>query len=120
MKTRVIDGKPAQSYTDEWLEYNKNNFINNDFVKNWILISEYKGNFLNPFFNGTELIEGATPEEIAEQENQQKQELKKILKQQQYEELLPTDWYVVRLIETGIPIPEEILQQRQALREKYE
>lgn len=26
----------------------------------------YNGNFLNPFWNGTEFIEGATPEEIAE------------------------------------------------------
>jgi hypothetical protein len=60
-------------------------------------------------------IEGATQEEIQQQELEQK----KILKQQQYEELLPTDWYVVRFIETGIPVPEEILQQRQAIREKY-
>jgi hypothetical protein len=67
---------------------------------------------------GVQLID-ATPEEIAEQVNQQKQELKKILKQQQYEELLPTDWYVVRLIETGIAIPEQILQQRQEIRNKY-
>ena len=43
----------------------------------------------------------------------------KLLKKQQYEELLPTDWYVVRFVETGVKIPEEILQQRQAIREKY-
>lgn len=36
-----------------------------------------------------------------------------------YEELLPTDWYVVRFIEIGIPIPEEILKQRQEIRNKY-
>jgi hypothetical protein len=77
-------------------------------------------NFVKPIYSNGQIIERATPEEIAEQENQQKQELKKILKQQQYEELLPTDWYVVRFIETGIEIPEEILQQRQAIREKYE
>ena len=61
-------------------------------------------------------IEGATKEEIQQQELEQK----KILKQQQYEELLPTDWYIVRFIERGIEIPKEILQQRQAIREKYE
>lgn len=66
-------------------------------------------------FNGENYYEGATPEEIAEQENK----IKKQLKQQAYEELLPTDWYVVRFIETGIPVSEEILQQRQAIREKY-
>lgn len=43
-----------------------------------------------------------------------------ILKYKAYEELLPTDWYVVRFIETGVAIPEEILQQRQAIRKKYE
>jgi hypothetical protein len=57
-----------------------------------------------------------TQEEIQQQQLEQK----KILKQQQYEELLQTDWYVVRFVETGIEIPEEILQQRQAIREKYE
>lgn len=60
-------------------------------------------------------VEGATPEEIAEQENQQKQELKK----QAHDELLPTDWYVVRFIERGIAIPEEIKTQRQAILDKY-
>ena len=58
----------------------------------------------------------STPEEIQEQENQQKQQLKR----QAYEELLPTDWYVVRFIETGIAIPQEILDQREAIRNKYE
>lgn len=67
---------------------------------------------------GAEYIEidkTPTPEEIQQQENQQKQELKK----QAYEELLPTDWYIVRFIETGVPVPEQILQQRQAIRNKY-
>ena len=57
----------------------------------------------------------ATDEELQQQELEQQ----KILKQQQYEELLETDWYVVRFIETGVKIPEEILQQRQEIRNKY-
>ena len=72
-------------------------------------------NYKKPIWNGSEWIEGVTPEEIAEQEL----EKQKILKQQQYEELLETDWYVVRFIETGVKIPEEILQQRQDIRNKY-
>ena len=72
-------------------------------------------NLLKPIWNGSEWIEGATPEEIAEQELEQQ----KFLKQQQYEELLPTDWYVVRFIETGVKITEEILEQRQDIRNKY-
>jgi hypothetical protein len=71
--------------------------------------------YYKPIWNGTEWIEGITDEEIAEQELEQQ----KLLKQQQYEELLPTDWYVVRFIETGVAIPEEILQQRQEIRDKY-
>ena len=75
----------------------------------------YNGGLIKPIWNGSEWIEGATPEEIAEQQ----QEKQKILKQQQYEELLETDWYVVRFVETGVKIPEEILQQRQDIRNKY-
>ena len=75
----------------------------------------YNGNFIDPIWNGSEWIEGATPEEIAEQELEQQ----KFLKQQQYEELLETDWYVVRFVETGVKIPEEILQQRHEIRNKY-
>lgn len=52
-------------------------------------------------------------EEIVEIENNDFQ------KQEQYQELLPTDWYVVRFIETGVPIPDEISKQRKAIREKY-
>lgn len=40
-------------------------------------------------------------------------------KQLQYQELLPTDWYFVRQIETGIEVPAEILLQRTEIREKY-
>lgn len=61
------------------------------------------------------IIFDGTSEEIAEQELEQQ----KILKQQQYEELLPTDWYVVRFMETGVEIPEDILKLRKQIREKY-
>lgn len=75
-------------------------------------------NFIKPKINiiTKEVYEGATTDEILQYENKIKQELK----QQAYEELLPTDWYVVRFIETGIAIPQEILDQRQAIRNKYE
>ena len=44
----------------------------------------YEGNFINPIWNGTEWIEGATPEEITEQQNIQ-------LKQKE------TDLYIKRI-----------------------
>ena len=40
-------------------------------------------------------------------------------KQMQYQELLPTDWYFVRKFETGVEVPNEILIERQAIRDKY-
>ena len=65
-KTRVIDNKPAQTYSLTWINDNLNNFINGALVSEWILADEYSENFVSPFWNGTEWIEGATPEEIAE------------------------------------------------------
>ena len=58
-------------------------------------------------------------EEIAEHQLKQQLEQQKTLKQQQYEELKETDWYFTRFIETGIPVPEEILEQRKQIRNKY-
>ena len=65
-KTRVIDNKPAQTYSLTWINDNLNNFINGALVSEWILADEYSENFVSPIWNGTEFIEGATPEEIAE------------------------------------------------------
>jgi hypothetical protein len=65
--------------------------------------------------NYIEIDKTPTPEEIAELNNIKLQELKN----KQYQELLETDWYVTRYIETGIPIPENILQIRQEIRNKY-
>ena len=65
-KTRIIDNKPAQTYSLSWINDNLNNFINGALVSEWILADEYSENFLSPIWNGSEWIEGATPEEIAE------------------------------------------------------
>jgi acyl-[acyl carrier protein]--UDP-N-acetylglucosamine O-acyltransferase len=64
---------------------------------------------------GFELIE-STPEEINQVNSLNKIELKR----QQFEELSKTDWYITRFIETGIEIPEEILEERKQIRLKYE
>ena len=79
----------------------------------------YDGTFLKPFWDGTNFIEGATPEEIAslnekaiELDQQNKNNL-------QFLELQPTDWYFTRLQETGKLVPLEILEQRANIRAKY-
>ena len=56
-----------------------------------------------------------TPEEIAEANKPKVQNLNL----QQNQELLPTDWYYTRYIETGQEVPLEIKQQRQEIRNKY-
>ena len=72
--------------------------------------------FIKPRLVGGFLVEGATSEEIAQIQTETQEQLK----QQQYTELSATDWYVVRFAERGIPIPTEILEQRKAIREKYQ
>ena len=72
--------------------------------------------FIKPRLVEGVLVEGATSEEIAQIQTETQEQLK----QQQYTELSATDWYVVRFAERGIPIPTEILEQRQAIREKYQ
>jgi hypothetical protein len=116
MKARIVKNELSGIYTNDFISKNLDKVINGLLVSEWqlteVLPSE---SLLKPLWNGSEWIEGVTPEEIAEQELEQQ----KLLKQQQYEELLLTDWYVVRFVEKGVEIPEEILKQRQEIRNKY-
>ena len=73
MKTRVINNKYAGNYTETWLEVNKDNVINGVLVSEWETVILYDGNFLEPFFNGTKWVDGATPEQIKENEKIQEQ-----------------------------------------------
>ena len=66
MKTRVINNKYAGNYTKNWLQENKDNIINGVLVSEWETVILYNGNFLDPLFNGAEWVEGATPEQIKE------------------------------------------------------
>jgi len=77
-------------------------------------------NFIKPCFdqypNPTAIVEGATEEEIQAKES----EIIAERKLQQHAELLETDWYVVRFAETGVPIPQEIIELRNQIRQRYE
>ena len=68
MKTRIIDNKPTNSYDEQFISENLENFINGAFVKDWVLAPFYEENFIKPFWNGTDYVERATPEEIAQQQ----------------------------------------------------
>lgn len=45
---------------------------------------------------------------------------KEDLNRQQLEELLLTDWFFIRKVELGIDVPNEIIEQRLAIRKKYD
>ena len=75
---------------------------------------EFQQYLLDKDIVGVDYIE-ETPEEIAEANKPIVQNLKL----EQYQELLLTDWYYTRYIETGQEVPLEIKQQRQEIREKY-
>ena len=76
--------------------------------------SEFKQYLIDKDIVGVDYIE-STPEEIAEANKPKVQNLNLQL----YQELLPTDWYYTRFLETGQEVPLEIKQQRQEIRDKY-
>jgi hypothetical protein len=86
----------------------------------------YRWKIGNGTNQSTEKPEGITDFEIIEvfvktkeqQEIEQKEFELKEIKQSQYEELLKTDWYFVRLAETGQEVPAEILEERKLIRNR--
>lgn len=120
MKARILNTEFQGIYTDEFLQNNLSNIINGQLVSEWelteILPTELELKYINLKFDGLVYFEGANIEEIAQAENAKKQ----AQKLEVYNELLLTDWYVVRYVETGIAIPSEILAERQAIRNRYE
>lgn len=79
----------------------------------WTLINPI--NFIIPVFNGTEWIESANEEQVS----QAQADTIKFLKEECYKELFPTDWYFIRKAETGVDVPQSILDERAAIRAKY-
>lgn len=75
-------------------------------------------NFLKPKVNPEtlEVYEGATDQDIETARQKKIEELNLL----QFNELWSTDWYFVRLAETGQEVPKEILNQRSEIRTKYE
>lgn len=120
MKARILNTDFKGIYTDEFLQNNLSNIINGQLVSEWelteILPTELELKYINLKFDGLVYFEGATIEEIVQAQNAKKQAQNIEI----YNELLLTDWYVVRFAETGIDIPSEILAERQAIRNRYE
>jgi hypothetical protein len=92
MKARFINNEFASFYSNDFLEENKNKNINGDLVSNWD-VREIEMPILNNLDS-------------------------EILKEIKYQELLKTDWYFVRLAETGQEVPKEVLEQRNLIRNR--
>jgi hypothetical protein len=87
--------------------------------ENSVLVTDENSNFIKPKANSivfTEVIESATKEEIDEINNQKIEELNQL----QFEELSKTDWAYTRFLELNVEIPIEIVEERKAIREKYD
>ena len=86
---------------------------------NQIAINEiFTESYIKPYFNfeTRSFYEGATNKELAESIDKENKEKNLAC----YNELLETDWYFIRKAETGIEVPNEILQQRAQIRARYE
>jgi hypothetical protein len=98
------DGYYISNYTPEHVQ------------EGWIMVEAYDGNFINPKWDGNQWVEGASVQDVA----QWKAAKIGSLKIDQYNELQPTDWYIIRQVDTGEPVPENIQQERASIRAKYD
>ena len=74
----------------------------------------YHTNIYNIELGENERLVDFIPETITEKP-QSEEELNRL----QYTELKSTDWYYIRKIDTGEEVPEEIIIQRNLIRQKY-
>ena len=91
------------------------NYTENRIEKDWQMVEQYIGSFIQPMWNGYKWIEGATTQDREEYISSKIASLKS----DQFVELQPTDWYIIRKIDTGEPVPEHIRNEREAIRAKY-
>lgn len=69
MKARILNNEFKGVYTDTFITENINKVVNGQLVSEWELTEVLPNvSLVKPFWNGTEWIESATPEEIAEQQ----------------------------------------------------
>ena len=67
MLIRILNNEFQGIYTSDFIEQNQDKIINGQLVSEWQLTELLPNeNLLKPLWNGTEWIEEATPEEIAE------------------------------------------------------
>ena len=110
MKQFIKDNRPyCQSDRDDLTNY----YISLGCIEVPVL---YRDELIIPIWNGKIFIESATQTDI----DRINEEKIKEYNLNQFQELLPTDWYFTRFIETGVEVPEEIKNERNAIRIKYD
>ena len=93
--------------------------IETDLKENEIVIEDLlTENFAIPYYNfdTKQFYDGATIEELEVLKLDKIKELKSL----QFDELKLTDWYFIRLQETGKEAPNEVVKLRQSIRLKYD
>lgn len=92
MKARILNNEFQGVYTDDFILNNLDNLINGQLVSEWQLTEILPSMELKkPIWNNSEWIEGATPEEIAEQT------LSKIALHEKYPEVQGMNWQLLQL-----------------------
>lgn len=92
MLLKVKNNKPDGIFSQDFINDNFKNVINGELVSEWILINIFPNeNYIKPIWNNTEWIEGATPEEIAEQT------LSKTALHEKYPEVIGMNWQLLQL-----------------------
>lgn len=92
MKARILNNEFKGFYTNYFFIENWEKSINGQLVSEWQITEVLPNeNLINPIWNGSEWIEGATPEEIAEQT------LSKIALHEKYPEVIGMNWQLLQL-----------------------
>lgn len=75
MKVRISNNEPQGIYTNDFLSQNEDKVINGQLVSEWTLTELFPTeNLKKPIWNGSEWVEGATPQEIAEKQSEELQQ----------------------------------------------
>lgn len=110
MKARILEIGRCILYTQEFLDFKGSE------ISNWNLTDILpSSDLLIPIWNDEQWIEGITETELKVIKQNKIDELNKL----QFDELLVTDWYIIRKLDIGTEIPLEIVNQRNEIRLKY-
>lgn len=120
MKARILNKEFKGIYSDEFISNNFDNIINGELVSNWQLVNklptDVEKKYVKLMFDNDVYYDGASQQEI-------EYHIKFLINnynKQQFLELSNTDWYVTRKNEIGVDIPQDVIDERNLIRLKYD